>query len=423
MARPPGEKKVTVALETLGCKLNQAETEQLTQELAAAGCRIVPGGGAADIYILNTCTVTHVADRKSRHFVRLAHRLNPSAHILVIGCYAERAAAEVAALQGVDLVIGSKRKDHLVEIMRSAGYLTEDGSGDRLLAHNRTRSFIKAQDGCNNSCSYCIVPLVRGAENSISPEQVIGRVKDRVDAGFREVVLTGTEIGRYKSDSLDIRGLVERILRETQVTRLRLTSLQPEEINSGLVDLWQDPRLCRHFHISLQSGCDSVLKRMKRHYTVREYAEKVEVLRRRMPDTAITTDLIVGFPGETETEFEESYNFCRDLKFSRMHIFPYSARKGTAAAAMPGQVSPAVKKGRSRIMTEMAEKSRKEFNKRFIGKTLEVLFEQTDGGFWTGLTGNYLKVSVQSETDLNNRLVQVKLTGLKGEGLLGEALI
>lgn len=407
-------------METLGCKLNQAETEQLSAELIAAGCRIVPADQAADLYILNTCTVTHIADRKSRHFVRLAHRLNPHAHIIVIGCYAERAAAEVAAIEGVDLVIGNERKNQMVNILKTAGYIQKVQSDDRVLLHNRTRSFIKAQDGCNNACSYCIVPQVRGPEKSLPPEQVIDVLKSRVAAGFKEVVLTGTEIGRYHSDGLDIRGLLERILKETAVSRLRLTSLQPEEISGELLDLWQDPRLCRHFHISLQSGSDGVLKRMNRHYTVREYAEKVELLRLRLADAAVTTDVIVGFPCETELEFEESYAFCRDLHFSRLHIFPYSPRKGTPAAGLTGQISAPLKKARSQKMLDLAETSRLEFNRRFIGRTMEVLFEQPSSNFWTGLTGNYLRVNARSQADLTNHLVEVKLLELQEDSLLGE---
>ncbi len=408
-----------MVLETLGCKLNQAETEQLSAELIAAGCQIVSTDQAADLYILNTCTVTHIADRKSRHFVRLAHRLNPHAHIVVIGCYAERAAAEVAAIGGVDLVIGNDRKNQLVNILKSVGYIQTGQSEDQVLSHNRTRSFIKVQDGCNNACSYCIVPQVRGPEKSLPPEQVIDAINSRVKGGFKEVVLTGTEIGRYRSSGLDIRGLLELILKETAVSRLRLTSLQPEEITGELLDLWQDSRLCRHFHISLQSGSDGVLKRMNRHYTVREYTEKVELLRR-LADTAVTTDVIAGFPGETELEFEESYDFCRNLQFSRLHVFPYSPRQGTIAAGLPDQISPSIKKARSQKMLDLAEVSRLAFNRRFIGRTMEVLFEQPSGEFWTGLTGNYLRVNVRSQADLTNHLVQVKLLELQGDVLRGE---
>lgn len=419
MLKPSENKTVSVVLETLGCKLNQAETEQLSAELIAAGCQIVSTDQAADLYILNTCTVTHIADRKSRHFVRLAHRLNPHAHIVVIGCYAERAAAEVAAIGGVDLVIGNDRKNQLVNILKSVGYIQTGQSEDQVLSHNRTRSFIKVQDGCNNACSYCIVPQVRGPEKSLPPEQVIDAINSRVKGGFKEVVLTGTEIGRYRSSGLDIRGLLELILKETAVSRLRLTSLQPEEITGELLDLWQDSRLCRHFHISLQSGSDGVLKRMNRHYTVREYTEKVELLRR-LADTAVTTDVIAGFPGETELEFEESYDFCRNLQFSRLHVFPYSPRQGTIAAGLPDQISPSIKKARSQKMLDLAEVSRLAFNRRFIGRTMEVLFEQPSGEFWTGLTGNYLRVNVRSQADLTNHLVQVKLLELQGDVLRGE---
>jgi threonylcarbamoyladenosine tRNA methylthiotransferase MtaB len=410
----------SVAFETLGCKLNQAETEQLSVDLTAAGCRIVPAAQAADLYILNTCTVTQIADRKSRHFIRLAHRLNPEAHIVVIGCYAERAAEEVAAIEGVDLVIGNDQKGQLIEILKSAGFIPGVSAVYKTNLHNRTRSFIKAQDGCNNACSYCIVPKVRGREKSLPPQQVIDEIKNRVEAGFKEVVLTGTEIGSYRSEGLDIQGLLERILKETSISRLRLTSLQPEEISGGLLDLWQDSRLCRHFHISLQSGSDSVLQRMNRHYTTGQYADIVDLLRRRLPESAVTTDVIAGFPGETEAEFEESFNFCRSLQFARLHIFPFSARKGTLAAGMPGLIDPIVKKERSRKMLELAESSRLEFNRRYIGRTMGVLFEQSTGGLWTGLTDNYLRVNVISKDDLTNRLILVKLLELHGDALSGE---
>jgi threonylcarbamoyladenosine tRNA methylthiotransferase MtaB len=421
LGKPSSCPYISVALETLGCKLNQAETEKLADELSAAGCRMVSGDQTADLYILNTCTVTHIADRKSRHFIRQAHRLNPLAYVVVIGCYAERAAAEVAAIEGVDLVIGNSQKSQLVEILRSAGYIRPSGTNQQTTIHNRTRSFIKAQDGCNNFCSYCIVPLVRGREKSLPLEQVIDEIKRRTASGFHEVVLTGTEIGRYQAEGLDIRGLLERILRETSVSRLRLSSLQPEEITSGLVDLWRNSRLCPHFHISLQSGSDGVLKRMNRHYTIREYEEKIEMLRRQIPDVAVTTDVIVGFPGETEAEFAECYAFCRRIRFSRLHVFPFSARQGTSASVMPGQIGPFIKKERSQKMLKLAGDSLQEFNSRFIGRILEVLFEQPSaGGYFTGLTGNYIKVHVHFKADLTNLVLPVKMVRTYRDGLLGD---
>jgi threonylcarbamoyladenosine tRNA methylthiotransferase MtaB len=415
-------KPVAIAFETLGCKLNQAETEELAAEFKAAGCRLSPTCKGADLYILNTCTVTHVADRKARQSIRLARRLNPQARIIVTGCYAERAAAELSTIEGVDLVVSNQQKDRLIEVLRSAGYLNTANTAGRETLHNRTRSFIRAQDGCNNFCAYCIVPLVRGREKSWSPQQVIDQIRQRTEAGYREVVLTGTEIGRYNSDGLDICGLIKRILKETTISRLRLSSLQPEEITPELVDLWSDQRLCPHFHVSLQSGSDSVLQRMNRHYTTRTYQEKIEMLRSRVPDVAVTTDVIVGFPGETEAEFAESYDFCKKMQFSRLHIFTFSVREGTAAADMPDQISPQAKRERSHKMLKLATDSLKEFNSRFIGRTMDVLFERPSGGSYTGLTGNYIKVYAGSREDLTNRILPVKMIEPGREGLLGEII-
>jgi threonylcarbamoyladenosine tRNA methylthiotransferase MtaB len=414
---------VSVVLETLGCKLNQAETEKLSGELIAAGCKIVSFDQPADLYILNTCTVTHIADRKSRHFIRQAHRLNPLARIVVIGCYAERATAEVAGIEGVDLAIGNNQKNELVKILKSAGYICQTPSDGKSLSHNRTRSFIKVQDGCNKFCSYCIVPFVRGREKSLPSGQIIEEIKDRTASGFREVVLTGTEIGSYNRDGLDIGGLLELILKETAVTRLRLSSLQPEEITPELVNLWRETRLCRHFHVSLQSGSDSVLKRMNRHYTSSEYKDRIELIRRRIPDAAVTTDVIVGFPGETEQEFEESYAFCREIGFSRLHIFPFSIRKGTAAANLPAQITPGIKKARTQRMLKLAGDSLHEFNRRFMNRTLDVLFEQLSSGYWIGLTDNYIRTYVRSKADLTNRCLSVKMLELHNDGLSGEVSI
>ncbi len=338
---------VTVAMETLGCKLNQAETEHLARQLAEAGCKIVDPDEKADIYILNTCTVTHVADRKSRHLLRMAHRNNPHARIIALGCYAERAANELSKIEGVDMVAGNEAKLNLQQLLVDHGFLKPCGMKSNSDHHNRTRSFIKAQDGCNNYCSYCIVPLVRGREKSLPPEQVIDEIKQRITDGYQEVVLTGTEIGRYQYGGMDLKGLLERILRDTDVRRLRLSSVQPQEISLELIRLWQNPRLCRHFHMSLQSGSDTVLQRMNRRYTSEDFSGAVGLIRSVIPDAAITTDIIVGFPGETDDEFQESYDFCRRMEFSRIHVFPYSPREGTGAAQNDGS---------NRIGSEKAKK-------------------------------------------------------------------
>ncbi len=293
--------KTTVAVQTLGCKLNQAESERLVRQLAEEGYHITDSAGEADIYILNTCTVTHIADRKARHLLRKAHRENPQVRIIALGCYAKRAADELSGIEGVDIVAGNAVKLTLPQLLRDKGILATGMKSNPVL--NRTRSFIKTQDGCDHFCSYCIVPLVRGREKSVSPELVIGEVADRVSDGYQEVVLTGTEIGRYNAAGLDLAGLVEKILNCTSIQRLRLSSLQPMEITPKLIRLWQDPRLCRHFHLSLQSGSNTVLQRMNRQYTAQDFSGAVSLIRSEIPDAAITTDIIVGFPGETEAEF------------------------------------------------------------------------------------------------------------------------
>jgi threonylcarbamoyladenosine tRNA methylthiotransferase MtaB len=413
-------KRVTVALETLGCKLNQAETELLARRLAGAGCRIVSAEDKADIYILNTCTVTHIADSKSRHLLRMAHRRNPGAYIIALGCYAERGEAELAGIEGVSLIVGNAAKINLPELLERAGRLKLTGDKAGTGEHRRTRSFVKAQDGCNHFCTYCIVPVVRSREKSLSPEQVISEIRQRVVEGYQEVVLTGTEIGRYYRDNLDLKGLLERVMAETGIRRLRLSSLQPPEIQPELVRLWQNPRLCRHFHISLQSGSGSVIRRMGRPYTPEEYSRTVDFLRSSIPDVAITTDVIVGFPGETQEEFDESYAFCRRMAFSRVHVFPYSPREGTRAAQMADQVKPEVKKERSRKMLSLARTSLEGYHRRFLGRTAEVLFEGFSGGLWTGYSDTYIKVSVKGPVDLTNQFRPVRLLELKGEGMRGE---
>ncbi len=412
-----------VALDSLGCKLNQAETEALAAELARAGYRLVAPDDKADIYILNTCTVTATADSKSRQKLRAARRRHPGARLVAIGCYAGRAPGELAAIEGVDLVLGNDRKADLPRILgdgaswqdtASQGVTRPGGWG------RRTRAFIKVQDGCSNYCAYCIVPFVRGSEMNLPAGEVVTQVRERVAAGFQEVVLTGTEIGTYRHDGLDLAGLLGQILAGTEVTRLRLSSLQPPEITPGLVALWRDPRLCPHFHLSLQSGSHTVLQRMGRRYDTAGYARAVALIRDNVPDAAVTTDVIAGFPGETDTEFAATLDFCREMRFARIHVFPYSPRPGTAAAIMDGQIPATLKKERTQKLLQLAKESMRGFLQEHLGKTLEVLFERASGGFFTGLTGNYIKVYVRSRGDITNELLPVKLTGLYKDGMRGE---
>jgi threonylcarbamoyladenosine tRNA methylthiotransferase MtaB len=402
-------KAPTVALDTVGCKLNQAESQLFARQFAKAGYRLVPSDNGADIYILNSCTVTHVADGKCRRLLSQARRRNPEALVVAVGCYVERARQELAGLDGVDLVLDNRQKMDLVARLEESGHLSPPSSSTPNKADFRTRAFIRVQDGCNSFCSYCIVPLVRGREKSIPVDQVLAEVQGRVAEGDKEAVLTGTEIGAYNYQNVGLIGLLKRILAETEIARLRLSSLQPQEITPELLGLWRDERLCRHFHLSLQSGNDSVLKRMKRRYNTAEYRWAVELIRRAVPGAAITTDIIVGFPGESDAEFEESYDFAKQMQFARIHVFPYSPRPGTKAAAMPEQVDDKTKQERSRKMRALGRACVRNFRKQFLGQTVMVLWEKETCGVWSGLTDNYIRVFTKSERDLTNKLVPVKL--------------
>lgn len=398
-----------VALETLGCKLNQAESESLARQLAERGCRVVPPSDGAAIYILNTCTVTHIADRKSRHLLRLAQRRNPGAFIISIGCYAERAPRELAQVTGVDMVLGNEEKARLLDVLEEQGLIST--SSALLPQMHRTRSLVKVQEGCNQFCSYCIVPLVRGRERSLPLDEAVAEVRARVERGYREVVLTGTQIGSYRN-SPEL--LIQRILIKTGVERLRLSSLQPREITAGLLSLWQDSskRLCRHLHLPLQSGSDAVLRRMGRRYSTEDYAQAMARIREAIPDVAITTDVMVGFPGETDEDFAESYRFCQQMAFANIHVFPYSERPCTPATLMPEKIDEPVKKERSERMLKLARESARRFEEQFLGRTMMVLWErEVDDGVWVGLTDNYIRVVAQSKKPLKNWLIPARLGG------------
>lgn len=417
-----------IALDTLGCKLNQAETELVARQLAEAGHKLVSLVDEADVYILNTCTVTQTADAKSRHLLRLAHRRNPGALLVATGCYAQRLPRELSQIEGVGLVVGNGAKADLLRLLpvlpgndacSDVPTHIEKGLAKHCLVL-KTRAFLKIQHGCNSACSYCIVPLVRGREQSQPVNQIVAEVRHMAADGYKEVVLTGTNVGLYHHNGDRLKELLENILAETDVVRLRLSSLQPREITAGLIRLWHNRRLCPHFHLSLQSGSGGVLRRMKRGYSVSEYQQAVSLLRAMVSDVAITTDIIVGFPGETDEEFEESYNFCRQMEFARIHVFAYSPRQGTSAARLPHQVSEKVKKQRSQQMLALHKESARSFSQRFLGKTMTVLWEQPSDGLWSGLTDNYIKVYTQSNEDLTNKLLPVKLVEVRGDGVWGE---
>jgi threonylcarbamoyladenosine tRNA methylthiotransferase MtaB len=435
----------TVALETLGCKLNQAESEALARELLAAGFQLVSPEDVADVHILNTCTVTHVADRKARHLLRLARRRNPRALLVVAGCYAERAPEELRHVE-VDMVVGKEGggltlAERLGAARLGAKESTDCGVDgllrpDDIWARNdlakeglgpsktpfRTRSIVKVQDGCDDFCAYCIVPRVRGREHSLPTDRVVGEVSKRVEDGYKEVVLTGTKIGSYRYMGVDLKGLLERLLAETGIARVRLSSLQPREMTPGLLALWESPRLCRHFHLSLQSGSAETLSRMGRGYSIDEYKGTLASIREAVPGAAITTDVIVGFPGETVGEFEESYGFCQEMAFANIHVFPYSSRSGTLAAAMPGRVTEPVKRERKERMLRLARESAGRFRERYLGQRAWVLWEGEEKGLCSGLTENYIRVLAPGPALAVNEVTQVRLVG-QGEGYIrGEPL-
>jgi len=415
-----------VAFYTLGCKLNQAETESLANRFSQAGFQLVSPNDAADIYIANTCTVTHIADRKSRHWLRLARRRNPRALIIATGCYAQRGHQELTQL--ADLVVDNPVKEHLLAIIQALS-LEERGLDEGeakqsqvLTATVRTRSLIKIQDGCHSPCTYCIVPRVRPREYSLPASQIIDEVKQKVALGYKELVLTGTKIGSYKDDGTNLGDLVQRILTSTGIERLRLSSLQPSEISSEFLALWQDERLCRHFHLALQSGSETVLQRMKRSYSLDQYQRTVNSIKE-IPEVAITTDIMVGFPGESDEEFEQNYSFCQQAGFANIHVFPFSPRPETAAAGMPKQIKDKVKVERNQRMLELSRSSRRHFYEQFLGQIMPVLWEKETSpgsGIYSGLTSNYIRVFTGSEKPLNNEITPVKLIELHNQGIWGE---
>ena len=412
---------LTVSIETHGCKLNQADSQVLASQFEQAGFRIVAEGEPADVCLVNTCTVTHVADRKARQALRAARRANPGSAVVATGCYAQRAPQALRGLPEADLVAGNSEKAALVqrvlELSRRPIAPRAVGEDSRVPvpAVTRTRAMVKIQEGCDQVCAYCIVPKVRGRERSIPPEDLLRGINDRVSAGHREVVLTGTQLGSYGFDlsGIDLAGLLERILSESAVLRLRVSSIQPQEVDGRILELWSDRRLCPHFHLALQSGSDAVLKRMRRRYSSRQYMEAVDMIRRAVPDVSITTDVIVGFPGETEDDFARTYDLCERVGFGAIHVFPYSARPGTSAAHFGGGVDPETKAGRVRDLLALSRHQAAAFRGSFLGSTRQVLWEglrdSAGPDHWVGLTDNYIRVIGQSSTPLANQITPARL--------------
>ncbi len=425
----------TVAVLTLGCKLNQSDSEAIARRLAGKGVRIVdrPERGA-QAFVINTCSVTHVADRKARHLVRLARRLSPDAEIVLTGCYAETAPADVGQLIGADAVLANAEKpqiaDRLLARLKSRGdpyagcptpVRPTGPSGNPL----RTRAFIKIQEGCNELCSFCIVPYTRGREQSVPIADVVRQVQERESDGVLEVVLTGTQLGNYGRDlgwpraEQGPRRLLAELLERTSVPRIRTSSLQAQDIGPDLLALWSDARLCPHFHLPLQSGSDAVLGPMRRRYTADGYRQAVSLIREHVPGAAITTDVIAGFPGETDADFEATLSLCQEAAFADMHCFPYSRRPHTGADSLDGHLPPETRRERLERLLAVQKRSSEAYRRQRLGDTANVLWEERSDGRWRGLTGDYVRVYAASESDLTNRLTTVRLERLDQEGLYG----
>ena len=426
----------TVSIRTHGCKLNQADTDTMARKFQEAGYRVVGPSDQADVYVVNTCTVTHVADRKARRALRSARRKDPSALVVATGCYAERAPEALSAMPEVDLVAGNGAKEHLVAMVaearpdpapRGPGGLEQP---DLFPTHRegRCRAMVKIQEGCDQVCAYCIVPTVRGRERSIPPEDILETVRRRVREGFNEVVLTGTQLGSYGFDipGTCLRDMLELLLRESSVDRLRVSSLQPQELTTDLLDLWRDRRLCPHFHMPLQSGSDRVLKAMRRRYTAREYADAVARVRGAVGGASITTDVIVGFPGEDEDDFQRSMSLANEVGFADMHVFPYSRRPGTSATYISPRVDDVTMGRRMSEMLALARVQASEFRTASLGSIRPVLWERSrtwaGGPRLVGLTDSYLRVVAEGAPSLVNSVTLTRLTAVAGEELLGEVV-
>ena len=432
-----------IAFYTLGCKVNQADTASMENLFLRSGHQLVSFDGEADVYIINTCVVTNTGQRKSRQTIHRAIRKNPNALIVVTGCYPQTAAEEVKAIAGVDMIIGNQDRAQIVQLVEerlahrqtdtldAVHKLTASTAFEEMAAGDitdKTRAFLKIQEGCNQFCTYCIIPYARGPLRSRSLESIRTETQRLISAGFKEIVLIGIHLGCYGKENPDgptLYDAVKTVLDVPGVQRLRLGSLESVEVEPRLLTLMQeDARFCRHLPLPLQSGCDKVLQAMHRPYTTAKFKTLLADIKTRVPDIAITTDVIVGFPGETEADFETTCKFAESCGFSKMHIFPFSARKGTPAEKFAGAVTEAVKKERADILGRIDETMHKAFLQAMVGQTVEVLFEQPAGeAYFEGLTGNYQRVFVKSGgRNLGGEILPVKITAFDGEKLLGEII-
>lgn len=426
-----------VAFCSLGCKVNQYETNAMAQKFIEHGYEVVEFDEYADVYIVNTCTVTNVADRKSRQMLRRAKEINKDATLVACGCYAQVAKEELKKIPEIDLIIGNNEKNDIIQIVEN--HIAQKGAEDLVsdvmykldyvelgttTYTEKTRAVIKVQDGCDRFCSYCLIPYARGHIRSRKIENVIEEIKKVVEEGINEVVITGIHIASYgrdfKGENIGLIDLLEEINKIQGLHRIRLGSIEPTIITDEFVErLSKLDKICDHFHLSLQSGCTETLKRMNRRYTAEEFRDVTKRLRSKFPNAALTTDIIVGFPGETDEEFNTTYEFLKEIAFYKMHIFKYSQRKGTKAAVMPNQVDGKIKEERSKKLIELSNENEYNYNKKYIGKQVEVLFEEREGEYLKGHTTNYIVVKHKTDKDdLINKIAKVTVSEAKQDCLM-----
>lgn len=432
-----------VAFATLGCRVNQYESEAMAEKFIKSGYEVVDFEEAADVYVINTCTVTNMSDKKSRQMISRAKRKNSDAIIAAVGCYTQIAPEKVSEIGDVDVILGTRNKGEIVYWVNRAreenksivmvNEVLKNKVFEDLRIENyqdKTRAFLKIQDGCNNFCSYCLIPFARGAVCSKNPETIINEVKELVRHGFKEIILSGIDISSYGVDlekDWSLLKVLEEIEKIQGINRIRIGSIGPEFFNQEVIDnIGKLNKLCPHFHLSLQSACDETLKRMNRKYNIEQYKRIVDSIRKNVKDVSITTDIIVGFPGETEEEFEKTYEFLKEIKLSKMHIFKFSPRTGTRAAKFEEQVDGNIKEERSKKLIKLNEENEKEFMSKFISREMSVLFEQRSNYMedsYEGYTPNYIKVVSESKEDLTGKVMKVILKEVKEDFILGEIIL
>lgn len=428
-----------VAVATLGCRVNVYESEAMMEKFINEGYSVVDFSEYADVYVINTCTVTNMGDKKSRQMISRARRTNEAAIIAVVGCYSQIASEEIAKIQGVDVILGSRNKGNIVYWVNRAkeekkqlvevNDVLKNKEFEELSIkdyQDKTRAFLKIQDGCNRFCSYCLIPYARGAVCSKAPEQIIKEVKELSQNGFKEIILSGVHTASYGVDlpgQWNLIKVLEAIDEIPGIERIRIGSIDPTFFTEGVIDRIANlEKLCPHFHLSLQSGCNETLKRMNRHYTVEEYREILKNLRDKLKDVSITTDIIAGFPGESEEEFNKTYDFLKEIKLSKMHIFKYSKREGTKAAKMPFQVDGTLKEVRSKKLIQLNDVLEKEYMEKYLNREMKVLYEQQIGNkenYYEGYTENYIKVVSHSEEDITGKIIETKLVDISEEHMKG----